>query len=168
MAVIQGTRVKRSERLVFMEVETSSEVGGITKTFHRMQGFTELPESKEVSTYDRQYVDEETERSDVIGTKANLDFAMDYYKGHPVCEKVVDIMENEKTGADAIVTLMSVLIVGDTFTARKRDYSLSPSEIGPEIESLTYGGTFVSNGEIINGTATTTDDWMTAEFKESV
>lgn len=167
MSVIKGTRIKRNERLLFMEVEEQAELGGTTKKFYRMQAFTELPESKETSTYDRQYVDEETERSDVIGTKANLEYVMDYYKGHPVCDKIVEITENEKTGADAIVTLMSVFIVGDTFEARKRDYSVIPSEVGPETEALTYGGTFASNGPIIKGTATTEDDWITATFVEA-
>lgn len=53
--------VGRHQRLAFLDVE------GEGTTYTRMTGFTSLSEGKEATEYSRQYVDEATERTDVVG-----------------------------------------------------------------------------------------------------
>ena len=52
--------VGRHKRLAFMKVGTEG-------TYDRITGFTSLIEGKEAKEYARQYIDEATERTDVVG-----------------------------------------------------------------------------------------------------
>lgn len=53
--------VGRHKRVAFMDANGSGE------TFTRMTGFTSLSDGKNSTEYSRQYVDEASERSDVVG-----------------------------------------------------------------------------------------------------
>lgn len=66
-------------------------------------------------------------------------------------KKVVDLFE---TKADE----------GNTCTARKRDWSVIPDTEGDGTDALIYKGSLKAAGEIIKGTATTTDSWQTCTF----
>ena len=55
--------IQRADRVAFMDTDTT----GSTPAFTRMTGFTTMTGSKEPKEYSRQYVDESTERSDVVG-----------------------------------------------------------------------------------------------------
>lgn len=47
---------------------------GDGKTYTRMTGFTSMSESKNSTEYSRQYVDEASERSDVVGYSPSNDY----------------------------------------------------------------------------------------------
>ena len=66
--------VRRSQKLNFMDVGTES-----APDFQRMTGLTSLPTNKEAKEYSRQYVDEDFERSDVVGVTTSKDFTFDQY-----------------------------------------------------------------------------------------
>ena len=53
---------------------------------------------------------------------------------------------------------------GNTCTARKRDWSVIPDTEGDGTDALIYKGSLKAAGEIIKGTATTTDSWQTCTF----
>ncbi len=57
--------VGRHKRVAFMDAT------GDGKTYTRMTGFTSMSESKNASEYSRHYVDEESERTDVVGYAAS-------------------------------------------------------------------------------------------------
>lgn len=154
---ITGTKVQRSDKVAFMNVGTSE-----VPDFVRMQGFTSLPPTKAPVTYERQYVDEKGPRTDTVGMSETIEYAFDYYKGNEVHDKLVDIADNEKIGDEAIIEIM-IVDVKDS-TARMRQYAVQPGAEGDSTESYTYGGTLSSYGEITIGTATSTDDFMTATF----
>lgn len=63
-----GKLIKRSKRVSFLNVGTTDE-----PQFIRMQGFSSMSESKSAKEYSRQYVDEDTERSDVVGYATQID-----------------------------------------------------------------------------------------------
>ena len=54
--------IKRSEKLAFMEVTE-----GEGTVYKRMTGFTEFSLSKNPKEYSRKYIDEDMERSEVVG-----------------------------------------------------------------------------------------------------
>ena len=69
-----------------------------------------------------------TERNDVVGYATSVEYEFDRYTNDKVCEKVCTITDDELTGTDAQVDIVTV----DVFTAndkkqaiaRKRTYSV--------------------------------------------
>ena len=66
--------VGRHKRVAFMDV------AGDGNTYTRMTGFTSMSESKNASEYSRHYVDEESERTDVVGYAPSNDYEFDRRK----------------------------------------------------------------------------------------
>lgn len=153
--------VGRHKRVAFMDAT------GDGKTYTRMTGFTSMSESKNASEYSRHYVDEESERTDVVGYAASNDYEFDRYTNDPVQQKIAD---EELLGSDAQVSI----VVVDFFetksdspnacVARKREWSVVPESTGDGTDALIYKGSLKANGEKIKGTATTTDNWQTCTF----
>lgn len=151
--------VGRHKRLAFMEID-----GKLT----RMTGFTSLSEGKEAKEYSRQYVDEATERTDVVGYATSVDYEFDRYTNDPVCERLSTIADDELVGTAAQVDVVSV----DIFTvneskqaiARKRTYSVIPDTTGDGTDALIYSGNFSAASEIVKGYATSEDGWQTCTF----
>ena len=115
------------------------DVAGDGKTFTRMTGFTSMSDSKNSTEYSRQYVDEASEDDEILGSDAQVTVV------------VVDLFD--ATAEDA-----------DTCTARKRDWSVIPDSEGDGTDALIYKGSLKAAGEIVKGTATTTDKWQTCTF----
>lgn len=165
-----GTETKqlvgRHKRLAFMEVTGA----GSSPTLTRMTGFTSLSEGKEATEYSRQYVDEATERTDVVGYATAIDYEFDRYTNDPVCERLSEIADDELVGTEAQVNIVSV----DIFTedtqkraiARKRTYSVIPDTTGDGTDALIYSGSFSAASEITKGYATSKDNWQTCTFTE--
>ena len=158
--------VKRSGKVAFMDVGTSG-----TPSYKRMTKFTEMAQSKNAQEYSRSYVDEDGEVTDVTGYSPEISYAFDQYTGNEVHEKLVDITDNEKTGADALV---SILIVdfskpasgGSGYEARLRTYSVIPDTEGDATEAYTYSGAFRKNSGFTVGVATLSENNTIAEFEE--
>lgn len=153
--------VGRHKRLAFMDVG---------EKLTRMTGFTSLSEGKESKEYTRQYVDEATERTDVVGYATAIDYEFDRYTNDPVCEKLSTIADDELVGTEVQVDIVSV----DIFTendrkqaiARKRTYSVIPDTSGDGTDALIYSGSFSAASEIVKGYATTNDNWKSCTFNE--
>lgn len=155
--------VGRHKRLAFMKTADEK--------YTRMTGFTSLGESKEASEYSRQYVDEATERTDVVGYATGIDYEFDRHTNTPVHERLAEISDNEITGTDAQVEIVSVDLfdeqTGGGCTARLRSYSVIPDASGDSTDALTYGGSFKAAGDIVHGTATSDDGWKTCTFTKT-
>ena len=156
--------VGRHKRVAFMDV------AGDGKTYTRMTGFTSLSDGKNSTEYSRQYVDEASERSDVVGYAPSMDYEFDLYTNDAVQKKLATITDDELLGSDAQVTIVMVDLFEvksedpNTCTTRKRDWSVIPDTEGDGTDALIYKGSFKAAGEIIKGTATTTDSWQTCTF----
>lgn len=153
--------VGRHKRLAFMETEADK--------YTRMTGFTSLGDSKESKEYSRQYVDEQTERTDVVGYATGTSYEFDRHTNTPVHERLAEISDDEIVGTDAQVDIVVVDLFADSATdttapARKRTYSVIPDSSGDSTDALTYSGNFKAASEITKGTATTADDWKTCTF----
>lgn len=153
--------VQRSQKVSFMKVDTN---------YNRMKGFTTLNTSKNPIEYDRQYVDDAFETSDVVGMSPSTEFEMDRYTNDPVHDIIVDMFDNEKVGDDANITILVVdLTKEDTettgsFEAVERVYSCVPDGEGDGTDAYIYTGTFKVKGEKVKGLAATSDGWATCTF----
>lgn len=165
-AVVQKL-VGRHKRLSFMKTSDGK--------YERMTKFTSLGDSKDAKEYSRQYVDEESETSDVVGYASGVSYEFDRHTGNAVHDKIAQITDDEVTGPDARVEIVTVDLFkpsseadAKTCEARLRTYSVIPDGSGDGTDSLAYSGTFKSAGPITKGTATTADDWQTVTFTKTV
>lgn len=123
------------------------------------EGFTSLKEAKNPKEYSRQYVHESTERTDVVGYATQLDYTIDVYSGNPVIDKIIEITDQEKTGTDAQVEILSVNLWEDSgvspahaYVAYKRTYAIIPDSKGDGTDALVYSGSFKAVGDPVKGT----------------
>ena len=158
--------VQRHQRVAFMNTGTAD-----APVFTRMKKFTSMTNNKNPKEYARQYVDEKSEDTDVVGYSPSIDYAFDRHTNTAVHDKIAQIHDGELTGSDALV---DVLIV-DLFTAdetgkceaKKRTYAVIPSADGDGTDALVYSGALKCKSDFVEGTATLSDDELTATFAEA-
>ena len=148
-----GTLKKRSDKVAFLEVDG---------TFTRMEGFTTFSQSKNPTEYSRRYVDQDFENTDVTGYSPQIGFGVDQYEGNAVHDHIVDILDNEKLGNDAIVTICVVDVTDNS--AVKRTWTVVGDTEGDSMDAYTYSGNFRVKGEKVFGTASSDDNWATCTF----
>lgn len=153
--------IARSSKVMFMETTED--------TFERMKGFTSMTINKNAKEYTRQYVDENFEVTDITGISTSIDYAFDQIVGNDVHDKLIEIINEEMIGDDAVVTMLAVdftnpLTPDTTYNAVKRDFAVIPATEGDSLDAYTYGGTFRVKTPRVKGTVTTTDNWQTATF----
>ncbi len=153
--------IGRYERLAFMETADG--------TFTRMTGFSSMSNSKNSKEYNRHYVDEKSDRTDVVGYAASTSYSFDRHTNNPVHEKISKIADEEVLGTDAQVNIVVVDLFTEASgkcTARKRTYSVIPDTDSDGTDALVYSGSFKAAGDQIIGTAASTDGWKTCTFTE--
>lgn len=154
--------VKRSDIVNFMKV-------GDTETFYRMKYFPTMSKSKEPEEYERQYYDENSKRTDVVSMSESIEFELDRHTNDEVHARIVEIFDKELLGDDANVTLCTVNFTEPgtaegSYKARVREYAVIPESEGDGNEAYKHTGAFKSKGDIIEGEATSTDEWQTCTF----
>lgn len=155
--------VSRSKKKAFLNITNGD--------YSRMRGFTSLTTNKNPMEYTRQYVDEDFETTDIVGMSTSMDFEFDQMADDPVHDKLVEIIDKEKLGDDAIVSIVVVDFTqagagADSFVATQRDFVVVPETEGDGTEAYKYSGTFRVKGDVVEGEATTTDEWKTITFTE--
>lgn len=151
---------KRSDKVAFFGLsETGSE-------FLRMRGFTEFSVSKNPVEYSRRYIDEQTERNDVVAYSPSISYSFDKFSDDNVHKELIDIADMERVGADAVRYIIIVDMTGINAekSAIMRAWTVVPDGEGNDNDAYTYSGTLKANGEVIMGTATSDDDWQTCTF----
>lgn len=148
----------RADIVTFLNTGTAE-----VPVFTRMQGFTDEGTSMNAITYSRRYVDERTEREDTTGYGTSIAYTFDRIKTNAVHEKICRIHEEELVGQ--IVQILSVNIVDNT--AKLRNYSVIPDAMGDGTDAYQYSGNFKASGEIKLGTATISNNGLTATFTEN-
>lgn len=157
--------IKRSEKLAFMQVTE-----GENKVFKRMTGFTELSVSKNPKEYSRKYIDEDMERSAVVGYAPAISYKFDVEPGNSVHNVFCNVADRELTGADTECTVVIADISScdenGKCKAVMRPFSIIPSGEGDDTDTYTCSGSLRAAGEKQFGTATSDDDWQTITFIE--
>ena len=154
--------VMRTGKLAFYRVPGDT-------AYTRMEGFTDLSTSKNAKEYNRQYVDEETERTDTTGYGTSIAYALDRYNGNSVIDDIVQIHENERIGQDAVRSIIQVdmttaeHISGTAWsvTGKRRDYTVVPDADGGTTDCMTYSGNFKARSEVEEFIVTTSDNFQT-------
>lgn len=157
-----GNLVTRPKKLAFWQLPNGS--------FQRMEGFTDLSYSQNPKEYSRQYVDEEFERTDIVGYAPSISYAFDCYTNNGVLADIVKITENEYIG-DLMKRTIVVVDLSDggmVSPAKMRDYAVIPDTNGDSTDCLTYSGNFKAKGLLIDCTATSDDDWQTIRVEQKV
>lgn len=143
---------------------------GLTKdatTFNRMTGFTDGGKTLNAETYERRYIDEKTSRKDVTGYATEIAYGFDRYTNNEVHETIAKVHDLEQTGVVLPIVTVNFNEAGTgakTFKARKRNYSIIPDGDGDGTDGYQYTGALGANGEQIEGTATSEDNWKTCTF----
>ena len=143
-------------------------------TFVSIQGFTDGGRSLNASTYDRRYIYEKTERSDVIAYATAIAYGFDRMYGNSVHDTVANVHDKELVGAVLpIVTVNFNEPVEGGYKAKYRLYSIAPDGDGDSTDAYTYSGEFKSNGsvievfaKIVEGTDKDTGNIMAVSFTE--
>ncbi len=160
------TLIKRSDKVSFMEV-----MDGETSTIQRMIGFTAMSNSKNPKEYTRQYVDEDFEQTDVTGYSPSIDCTLDQYKGNSVHDYIVGLIDNEKLGNDALVTIYTADksqegSTSGTYKTSKRTYAVIGGSEGDSMDAYTYGFTLKTKGVREVGNGTISSDGKTLTYAE--
>ena len=158
-----GNLVTRPKKLAFYGVPN--------RGYQRMEGFTDLGYSQNPKEYSRQYVDEEFERTDIVGYAPSISYAFDRYTNNEVLADIVKITENEYIGDLMKRTIVTVdLSNGATTTApaKMRDYAVIPDTNGDTTDCLAYSGNFKAKGLLIDCIATSNDDWQTILITQNI
>ncbi len=156
--------VKRCQKLAFYGVPEEDGV-----KYYRMSGFTEFSKSANPKEYKRQYIDEEHERNDIVGYSPAISYAFDQFSKNPVHTDLVGITDGEKTGTDAIRSIVLVDLTSEeegSYVAVCRDFAVIPDSEGAGAEAYIYNGSFKTAGEKKTGKAISADSWQTIEFTE--
>ncbi len=159
-----NTMVKRSDKVAFYGVSKDG-----STVYHRMKGFTDISVSRNPKEYARRYVDEEFERTDVVGYATSMSYGFDQHAGDPVHEDIASVHDDELLGADAVRSILVVDFTEETedgFSAKCRSFSVIPSQEGSSSDAYTYSGTFKTAGNTVSGTAASSDGWQTCTFTE--
>lgn len=166
MADTKQRIVNRSQRVAYMD---TSEGSGAVK-YERMTKFTAVTNAKNPKEYSRQYVDEDTEQSDVVGYAPSIDYSFDRHTNNPVHERICKIHDGELLGNDTHVDIISVDLfkkstAGEKYYATKRTYAVIPDSDGDGTDALIYSGSFKAVSGIEEGYVTFADgDFKTATY----
>lgn len=154
-----GQLVTRTKKLAFYQTPD-----GI---YRRMEGFTDLSYSQNPKEYSRQYVDEEFERTDIVGYAPSISYSFDRYTGNEVLDDIVKITDNELIGDQMKRKIVTVDLTGSNYNnAKMREYSVIPDSNGDSTDCLTYSGNFKTKGALIDCIATSDDNWQTITVRE--
>lgn len=155
--------IKRSEKLAFMQV-----TDGDTKTYKRMTGFTELSVSKNPKEYSRKYIDEDMERSAVVGYAPAISYKFDADPENAVHKVFFEVADKELLGKDTecsiVIADISAIKEDGSCPAVMRTFSIIPSGEGDDKDTYTCSGSLKAAGEKVFGSAASDDAWQTLTF----
>lgn len=134
---------------------------GTVSKYYRMKKFTQFSHSKNPIEYNRQYVDEPFQQTDVMGFSPSYDYAFDKHTNLEVQNDIIKITDGELLGDDAVRTIVIVNTSDTSAPVYKRDYSIIPNSEGDNINVYTYSGSMKAKGEKAQVVAVTTDDYQT-------
>lgn len=156
--------VKKSEKIAFYGVPGDGEV----VTYHRMKGFDKIEKSDNPVEHSRTYVDEDFERTDIVGYSPEWACSFDQIVGSAAHDDILSIVDDEIVGSEATRNIIIVDLTKETtdgkYEARMRQVTvLGDSETRENLYNRSVR--LKANGKMVKGVATTTDEWMTATFE---
>lgn len=153
--------VPRHKVLIFYALPVGQ--SGSSVQWLRIHYCTELNINRNPEEYERKYVDEATKRSDIVAYGTSISYGFDKFTGDSVQIDLLEIINNERTGAEAIrkLAIVDVSTSSNQPTAYIRDYSVVPGSEGDDENAYTYSGEFKAAGELTTAAVTSADNWET-------
>ena len=115
--------VKRTGRVSFYGVPASD--GAEPTEFTRMEKFTTLSESKNPTTYERQYVDKDSSDSDVTGYGTSWSYNFDMHENNPILMDIASVHDDELTGETRNIVVVDFFDKGEA--TKENSFSLVAS-----------------------------------------
>ena len=153
--------VKRTGRVSFYGVPASD--GAELTEFTRMEKFTTLSESKNPTTYERQYVDKDSSDSDVTGYGTSWSYNFDMHENNPILMDIASVHDDELTGETRNIVVVDFFDKGE---ATKEEFSILPDASGDGTDALQYSGSFGVKSEPVKGYAKVAADGKSCTFLE--
>ena len=148
MELKEGQVYNRADIVNFMGLDLNATI------FQRMKGFTDNGKSMNPTTYDRRYVDEKNERSDVVSYATEIAYGFDRMVGNAVHDVISRVHDEELVGFNIpIVTVNFNEPVEGGYKAKYRTWNVQPDSNGDSTDAYTYSGAFKANGSIVTGIA---------------
>lgn len=152
---------KRSDIVNFMGLTAEA------TEYLRMKGFTSAEDSTNVETDETKYVDEKNKRKRTTGYATEKSYEADRIVGNKIHNLLAEVQELEKTDINVPIVTVDFNKEGTTsgtYYARRRLYNVIPDSAGGDENKYTISGTLGANGEIVEGEASSTDNWKTCTF----
>ena len=131
-------------------------------------GFKELNESPGAQTNSRRYINDSSSTKSINGYEWQTGFNADLIESEKVIAAILDIAQNQKTGADAEREYVMVDLdkkgTGDSFKARKIRVAIEVNQFGADNGDMTCEGNLLGVGSIVPGEF----DVKTKKFTPSV
>lgn len=150
----------RSKKIPYIFTGGTSSDGYLASAgFSRMTNFTEFSVSKNAKEHTSKYIDEDFERSEVVGYAPSASYKFDYEHGNLGHEVLVNISDKELTGNEAKVMIAIVDMtrnsvasnVDGVYPCKLREFSVVPSSEGDDSDIYTYSGTLKAIGATEDG-----------------
>lgn len=109
---------QRTDILHFMDVSPKETVAGSEVYQQLGSGFTAMTESPSAQTKERKYINEKSSRKNITSYAPSFSFETLLMFNNPAVKKIYDIYKQRKTGADAVITMITV----DTFLAEANGF----------------------------------------------
>ncbi len=145
-----------NELVLRCQFESYMKCGINTPSFYLIgEGFTAFPEAKNPVEYTRKYINDKTERTDVIGYAPSISYSCDAIKDDPCVQKIMEITDKEYLGVNTYVEIVNVNCWEQTnsneYKACKRTYAVIPDTKGDGTEALIYSGTLKAVSDPVYG-----------------
>lgn len=131
-------------------------------------GFKELNESPGAQANSRRYINDKSSTKSINGYEWQSAFSADLIESEKVIAEILDIAQNQKTGADAEREYVMVDLdkkgTGDSFKARKISVAIDVNQFSTDNGEMTCEGNLLGAGDIIPGEF----DVKLKKFKPSV
>ena len=135
-------------------------------------GFTELNESPSAQTTSKRYINQSSASQSVTGYEWGTEFNADQIKSEKAIEYIVNIGEMQLTGADAeteyVIVDLDKPAATTGFRARKLKVAVAVDSFEDNDGELAATGSFLGQGDPIEGTFDTATKTFTEGFTPAV
>lgn len=163
---------QRTDILHFMDVTSEDKTAsGSGEVWQQLgAGWTSMTESPSAQTKERKYINEKSSRKNITSYAPSYSFEDLLMFNNPATRKVYKIYKQRKTGADAVVTMVTVdafeTPVNGAYPAYKGKYAVEVSSCDDDDDMIIKGNLNGQGDEVLGWFNPTTGTWTDEEPTE--
>lgn len=136
-------------------------------------GFTAIDESPNAKTASKQYVNDKSPTSSIVGYESEFPYETDQIRDQKAVDFICDIGELHKIGADAETEYIRVDLdkkgtTENSFRARKFNVAVQVDDFGAKDGEMSAKGKLLTKGDLVLGTFNTTTKEFTEGFAAKI